>query len=116
MLIDSRGVSLSKRSYVREKQQRLAQARIEILWIQALQEATKRPEIAREQMLSARKIARRTRTKIPRHISRRICKKCGTILIPGDTCRLRIRHNRSKHVVVTCTQCNSIKRYYFKDQ
>ncbi|MDH4213809.1 MAG: ribonuclease P [Candidatus Thorarchaeota archaeon] len=103
---------MSKRKFAKEKIHRLAQARIGILWRQALQEAKIRPEIARKQMLSARKIAQRARIKIPREVNRRICKGCGTILIPGDTCRVRIRHNRSRHVVVTCTECGHIKRYY----
>lgn len=105
---------MSKRDYVKERQQRLAQARIQILWQMALQETKKRPEIARQQMLSARRIAQRTRTKLPQHMSQRICKKCGSILIPGDTCRVRLRNNRTKHIVVTCTHCGNIKRYHLK--
>ena len=105
---------MSKRGYIKERQQRLAQARIQILWQQALLEAKKRPEIARLQMSMARKIAQRTRIKLPRNMSRKICKKCGTILIPGETCRVRIRNNRAKHIVVTCTHCDNVKRYYLR--
>lgn len=105
-------MSLSKRRVPKEKIQQLAHARIEILWEQALKKAGIRPELAREQMLSARKIAQRARIKTPRHINRRICKACGTILIPGNTCRVRVRHNRARHVVVTCSRCGHIKRYY----
>ncbi len=107
-----RGIPLSKRRYAKERIKRLAQTRVEILWHQALRNARSRPEVARFQMRSARKIARRTRTKIPWHISRRLCKKCGAILIPGNTCRVRIRHNRAKHMVVTCTDCGNVKRYF----
>ena len=107
-----RGLSLSKRRFAKERIKHLAQARIEILWQQALSNAESRPEIARFQMRSARKIAQRSRTKIPRQISRRICKQCGSILIPGKSCTVRIRHNRAKHVVVTCTECGTVKRYY----
>jgi ribonuclease P protein subunit RPR2 len=107
-----RGESLSKRRYARDKIHRLAEARIKILWNEALQEARIHPKVAQKQMLSARKIAQRARIKIPREIKRRVCSKCGTILIPGDTCRVRVRQNRSKHVVVTCTECGSVKRYY----
>ncbi|MCJ7817554.1 MAG: ribonuclease P, partial [Candidatus Thorarchaeota archaeon] len=92
--------------------ERLAQTRVEILWQQALYNARNRPEIAKFQMSSARKIARRSRTKIPLHISRRLCKQCGTILFPGSTCKVRIRHNRAKHMVVSCTECGKSKRFY----
>jgi len=91
----------------------LTQARVNILWEQAQKEVRSgRPEIARRHMLSARKIAQRTRTKIPRHVSRRMCKACGTILVPGDNCRVRVRHNRSRHMTVTCLSCGAIRRYY----
>jgi len=107
-----RGISLSKRRFAKERIKHLAQARIEILWQQALRNMENRPEVARFQMRSARKIAQRSRTKIPRHISRKICKQCGTILIPGKSCTVRIRHNRAKHMVVTCTECGKVRRYY----
>lgn len=104
---------MSKRRRVKEKAKRLTQARVDILWDQAQREVESgRPELARQKMLSARKIAQRTRTKIPRHIRRRVCKSCGTILVPGSNCRVRVRHNRSKHVTVTCLSCGAIRRYY----
>ncbi|MFW9844029.1 MAG: ribonuclease P protein component 4 [Candidatus Thorarchaeota archaeon] len=103
---------MSKRRFAKERVRRLAQTRVKILWHQAIQNVRSRPDVARLQMLSARKIAQRSRTKIPWYISRQICKQCGVILIPGKTCRVRIRHNRAKHMVVTCTECGKIKRYY----
>jgi ribonuclease P protein subunit RPR2 len=104
---------MSRRKHPRIKAKRLTQSRVEILWKLAKKEVEKgRPELARRKMLSARRIAQRTRTKIPSYINRRICKVCGTILVPGDTCRVRIRHNRSKHVVVTCLECGAVRRYY----
>ncbi|MFW9787820.1 MAG: ribonuclease P protein component 4 [Candidatus Thorarchaeota archaeon] len=97
----------------RAKAKRLTEARLDILWEQAKRNfEAGRPELARQNMLSARRIAQRTRTQIPRHINRGICKVCGTILVPGDTCRVRVRHNRAKHVVVTCFSCGSMKRYH----
>ncbi len=111
------GQVLTRRSSTRAKARRLTQARVNILW-QRAQEKLKegRPDIARRHMLSARKIAQKTRTKLPRHMGRRICKACGTILVPGNTCRVRIRHNRSKHVTVTCLGCGAMKRYYIKKE
>jgi ribonuclease P protein subunit RPR2 len=110
--VHGRGISLSKRRVAKEGIEKLAQARIQILWQQALLESKTRPEIARKQMLNARRIAQRARIKIPRQISRQICRSCGTVLIPGATCRVRLRHNRARHVVVTCSYCGKIRRYY----
>jgi ribonuclease P protein subunit RPR2 len=106
---------MPRRKHPRAKARRLAKARVDILWEQTKKEVESgKPELARLRMLSARRIAQKTRTKLPRHINRRLCKTCGTILIPGDTCRVRVRHNRSKHVVVTCLSCGAIKRYYLQ--
>ena len=112
---DSKGRSLfmSRKRASRVNAKHLTQARVDILWEQAQKDARSgKPDIARRKMLSARKIAQKTRTKMPLHISRRICKTCGTILVPGNTCRVRIRHNRSKHIAVTCLSCGTVKRYY----
>ncbi|MHA2026504.1 MAG: ribonuclease P protein component 4 [Candidatus Thorarchaeota archaeon] len=104
---------MTRRSKPRAKARRLTEARVKILWDRAQEEVRSgRPDVARSHMLSARKIARKTRTKLPRHMSKRICKACRTILVPGDNCRVRIRHNRSKHMTVTCLTCGEIKRYY----
>ncbi|MFW9927532.1 MAG: ribonuclease P protein component 4 [Candidatus Thorarchaeota archaeon] len=106
---------MTRRSKPRVKARRLTQTRVEILWKQAQIEMNKsRPDVARRHMFSARKIAQKTRTKLPRYMTRRICKTCGSILIPGDNCRVRIRHNRSRHMTVTCLVCGSIKRYFIK--
>jgi ribonuclease P protein subunit RPR2 len=104
---------VTKRRRPRAKARRLTEARVNVLWEQTQEEARKgRPKVARRHMLSARKIAKKTRSKIPRHMNRRVCKACGTILVSGDTCRVRIRHNRSRHMTVTCLACGEIKRYY----
>jgi ribonuclease P protein subunit RPR2 len=104
-------MSLSKRRLAKERLERLAQARIEILWQQALEEAKEQPEIAKRMMSNACKIAQRARIKMPRHMKRQICKNCGSILIPGSSCRVRVRHNRVRHVVVTCSCCGTAKRF-----
>ena len=104
---------MSRRRRPKAKAKRLTHARVDILWEQAKKDAKSgREELAKQRVLSARKIAQKTRTKIPRHISRRVCKACGAVLVPGNNCRVRVRHNRSKHVVVTCLSCGATKRYY----
>ncbi|TET12139.1 MAG: ribonuclease P protein component 4 [Candidatus Thorarchaeota archaeon] len=117
MIQPVRGMVLTRKRSTRAKARRLTQARVNILWEQALEEVKEgRSDVARRHMLSARKIAQKTRTKLPRHISRRICKACGTILVPGENCRVRIRHNRSRHMSVTCLSCGEMKRYYIKNK
>ena len=63
---------MTRRSKPRAKARRLTQARVKILWDRAREKVREgRPDVARRHMLSARTIARKTRTKLPRHMSRR---------------------------------------------
>ncbi|MHA1588206.1 MAG: ribonuclease P protein component 4 [Candidatus Thorarchaeota archaeon] len=105
-----------KRRAPRAEARRLAQERIDILWEQASDVASQKPPLARQRMASARKIAQKARIKIPRHIGRQLCKKCGTVLVPGQNCRVRMRNNRSRHLTVTCLNCGAIRRFYNKKQ
>ncbi|MFW9927568.1 MAG: ribonuclease P protein component 4 [Candidatus Thorarchaeota archaeon] len=106
---------MKRRSNNRVRARRLTLARLNILWERAQEKMIEgRPDIAKQHMLSARKIGQKTRTKLPRHMNRKICKECGSILVPGDNCRVRIRHNRSRHMTVTCLNCGAMKRYYIK--
>jgi ribonuclease P protein subunit RPR2 len=91
---------------------RLARARIEILWEQASEIARTDREGARRRMQIAARVAQRARIKVPRDVKRRVCRQCGIVLIPGESCLVRMRNNRAKHLTVTCTACGNITRYY----
>ncbi|MFW9910930.1 MAG: ribonuclease P [Candidatus Thorarchaeota archaeon] len=91
---------------------RLARARIEILWEQASEIARTDREGARRRMQIAARVAQRARIKVPKDVKRRVCRQCGIVLIPGESCRVRMRNNRAKHLTVTCTACGNITRYY----
>ncbi|NHJ12074.1 MAG: ribonuclease P [Candidatus Thorarchaeota archaeon] len=97
----------SPRTQVRD----LAKTRISLLWEQASKSARTNPELARRQMEIADKVAQKARVKIPLRIKRQICKKCGRVLIPGGNCRIRVRNNRERHVVVTCLECGAVRRF-----
>ncbi|CAH3164775.1 unnamed protein product [Pocillopora meandrina] len=49
--------------------------------------------------------------KLDPSIKRTICKHCHALLIPGITARVRVRRKRERHIVVTCLECQTIKRY-----
>jgi ribonuclease P protein subunit RPR2 len=102
---------MARRASPKAEIRRLAQDRIEILWNQSLSVVKTKPELARRWMIIAKALGQRARVKIPRNIRRRICKGCGSVLIPGENCRVRLRHNRSTHVSVTCFNCGTIRRF-----
>jgi ribonuclease P protein subunit RPR2 len=93
---------------------RLARARIKLLWEQASEIAKGDPDGARQRMQVASRLAKKVRIKVPRDIKRKICRRCGIVLIPGENCRVRLRNNRSKHLTVTCTSCGNITRFYVR--
>lgn len=73
-------------------------------------------DLARRYVDLVFRISRRTKVKIPRYWRRFLCKKCKSILIPGRTCRVRIRaqSSRASHITITCLRCGWMKRYYIK--
>jgi ribonuclease P protein subunit RPR2 len=89
----------------------LARERIQILWEKSREVAGERPELAKKWMQQARNIAQRARIKLPRHMSRRLCKNCGAFFVPSKNCRVRMRQNREKHLAVTCLECGAIRRF-----
>ncbi|UCE10836.1 MAG: ribonuclease P [Candidatus Thorarchaeota archaeon] len=104
------------RRALREDQRRLARARIELLWQQAEAFARSDPARSQRRVKTARSLAQRARIKVPSHMKKRICAKCGTVLVPGRNCRVRMRGNRSRHLSVTCFECGSIRRFYARTQ
>ncbi|NWF96357.1 MAG: ribonuclease P [Candidatus Thorarchaeota archaeon] len=95
---------------------RLAQERVLRLWALSREIASERPELARSWMTSAKRTAQRARLRIPRNIDRYVCKQCGTLLTSTARCRVRIRHNRSAHMVVTCLNCGAHRRFRVRRQ
>ena len=88
----------------------IARERIQILFQQALRTYKTDPRLAQSYVGTARKIAMAARTRLPAAYSRRICKKCNTLLVPGESSRVRIKPTRETHLVVTCLKCGSRKR------
>ena len=99
--------------YLMAKIHRIAVERMEKLFKMAIDIYDEDPELSRRYTDLITRIAQRTRTKIPRHIRRNICKKCGTVQIHGVNSRTRIRQKREPHIARTCQVCGYITRYSF---
>ncbi len=72
---------------------------------------TEQSELIQRYADLSRKIAMKSRTKLPRKWRYRICRGCKSVLQPGKNCRVRTRTRREKHVSVTCLNCGKITRY-----
>lgn len=86
----------------------LAMERIQRLFELAESEYRSNPERSNEYVSLARKIGMRYLVRFPRELKVRFCKSCGTYLVPGDNCRIRLK---GRYLVITCLKCESIKRY-----
>ncbi|BAI60376.1 ribonuclease P protein component 4 [Methanocella paludicola SANAE] len=89
----------------------MAEQRIKRLFELAEQAYPGRPDLADRYADIARRISMRHRVGIPRELKRRVCKGCGSFLVPGDNCRVRLDGN---NIVITCMKCGAIKRYPYR--
>jgi ribonuclease P protein subunit RPR2 len=90
--------------------QSIAQQRIQNLYRLANETVKTDPDLARRYIHLMRRIAQRTRTKIPQNIRDRVCKKCDTPLIPGYNATIRINQKREPHITTRCQTCGNITR------
>ena len=95
---------------------KIALERIQILFEQAESAFAKDPQRAQRHVDLARKIAQRTRTHLPPHLRRQVCRKCDAFLVPGATSRTRILQRREPHVATTCLKCGNIQRHPLKEK
>jgi len=92
----------------------IAKQRLQILFNQAKKVYSHNPQLSSRYITTARKIAMAAKISLPTEIKRQICKKCNTLLVQGDNCRVRIRQKREPHVVITCLNCGSKTRIPLK--
>lgn len=92
----------------------IARQRIQILLKQAKKSYRDNPQLSRRYIANARKIAMAAKIPLPTLYKRQICKKCNTLLVQGDNCRVRIKQKREPHVVITCLSCSCKTRIPLK--
>ncbi len=95
---------------------KIALERIHILFQQAESKFSIYPQQAQRHVDLARKIAQRSRIHLPPYLRRQVCRKCDTYLVPGSTCRTRIRQRREPLVATTCLKCGNIYRFPLKER
>ena len=94
---------------MKRERRAIARQRIHHLFREADRRAMEgRLELANRYVYLARKIAMRYLVRIPKQYRHRFCRKCNSYLLPGKTCRVRLKKHR---VVITCYNCGGKKRY-----
>ena len=105
-----------KENSVNSTAKQIARQRVQVLFQQATRTYKANPQLAQSYICTARKIAMAARMRLPTAYKRRICKNCNTLLVPGESSRVRIRPRREPHVVVTCLKCGSQTRIPLKEK
>lgn len=94
----------------------IAKHRVQLLFQQAKTIHKENPELSRQYVMNARKIAMAAKIRIPTVLRRQSCRKCNSLLIPGETSRVRIKQKREPHVAITCLDCGNIARIMLRDR
>ena len=94
----------------------IALQRVRILFRLAREVVHEDPELAQRYVKIARKIAMRTKLRLPREYRRLVCRHCKSFILPGVNCRVRIQSRREPHVVITCLNCGKHSRMPLKDR
>ncbi len=76
-----------------------------------LRESPQNIELVRHYTHILQSIAKKQVLRIHPEIKRQLCKKCCMLLVPGVTCTVRKKGKTQKHIVVTCLDCTSVKRF-----
>jgi len=93
-----------------KKIKKIALERIEIL-MNLAEEAYRKGRLdrMRRYIELSRRIAMKVRVRFPKKWKRRICKKCLTILIYGDNCKVRtVSDKNCPHVAIKCLNCGNV--------
>jgi ribonuclease P protein subunit RPR2 len=92
----------------------IALKRVQTLFQLAKEEVHKNPEQTQRYVEIARRIAMRTRLRLPKEYRQLVCRKCKSFILPGVNCRVRIQQRREPHIVVTCLNCGGYSRIPLK--
>lgn len=94
--------------------QQIALRHINSLFKLAKQNVREEPELAQRYVQIARRVAMRTRLRMPREYRHMICRHCKSFIYPGVNCRVRAQRRREPHMVVTCLECGKQTRIMLK--
>lgn len=95
----------------KNKENRTPLREIRELFVRAEQAFPTNKEAANRYIRKARKLAMKTRFRMPRELKRRFCKHCYAYLQPGKNARIRIHAGK---VIIYCLECKKFTRIPYK--
>lgn len=94
-----------------EKKLQIAEEEVEKLVQQAKEMFNEDPELSKKYITMARRIAMKFRLKLPSKIKKQFCKHCSSYLMPGKSCRIRLKNGK---LVYCCLSCKKYMRFPYK--
>ncbi|HID16973.1 TPA: hypothetical protein EYP26_01615 [Candidatus Bathyarchaeota archaeon] len=94
----------------RAVEKEIARERMAILFNLAKATFKLDPTLSRRYIQLMKKVGMRAKVRIPKEWKLLICKECGNLLVPGKSCRVRVRSEGGTRSVITCLNCGSLKR------
>lgn len=91
--------------------QRIALKRVHTLFQLAKGVIHEDPALAQRYVKVARRIAMKTKLRLPKEYRSLICRHCKSFIYPGVNCRIRIQQRREPHMVITCINCGNQSRF-----
>ncbi len=101
---------MRRRKKAKEREKDLAKQRIVRLLRLADEVYPSEPELGLRYGELARRLALRTKVRIPEEWKWRYCKGCGSFLYPGINADVRTRDRRLPHLVIRCRLCGEMRR------
>ncbi len=98
-------------SYYKAAQQKIAVARIKLLFNEAKNVFNKDCKLADKYVKLARCIAMKYKIRLSSQLKKSICKHCHKYLVPSNNCRVRIHKHK---LIYYCLNCKHYMRYLIK--
>ncbi len=94
----------------KKKMKEIARERIQVLFEEAKKMFNIDSRYSDRYIEIARDIGMKHNVSLPAEFRRRICKECGSFLVPGENCRVRLNSKHSRKII-TCDNCGNVKRF-----
>jgi len=91
----------------------IVKQRIEILFYLAQDVFPKDPELAKHYAKLIKELGKHYRIRLPKEIKRGICKRCGSLLMPGASASFRLASSKG-FAVYKCLNCGAELHVYYK--
>lgn len=100
------------RANTRSIEKEIARERMDVLFALAMECASADSTRARAYVRHLKRISEHSKVDMTKRMRDSICRKCGMVLIPGSTARVKIASSK-RHVIYECASCKSPRHVHY---